>query len=450
MYTYPCYQLMKGFNKKSPLFLFLGDAIMLVVSLWLSLLLRFWSLPEKDVFLSHLEPFLYLFAVWLLVYFIMGLYDKSILTFSKKLSSEVFNAQLVNTFVAIAFFYFIPKFTITPKTILFLNLFVSFVLILFWRVYFLKYIGVRKKERTVFVGGGEELEELKKVLSEDDRSEVETVDCFDTQKMDKDTLLKAITESIKFNNVTSVAIDFDDEKVVPILSSLYGLIFKGIKFIDIQNLYEDTLEKVPLSLIAHNWFLENVSISSGSFYGFLRRVFDVVFSFIVGCFCLIILPLVAIAIKMEDGGPIFFTNKMVGQRNREIKIFKIRSMSTTEKEKITRVGGFIRKTRIDELPQFFNVLIGDLSFIGPRPEYPKLASMYESEIPFYNVRHLVKPGLSGWAQIYQNNPPKFGLNVEDTKTKLSYDLYYIKNRSLILDLKIALRTIKTLLSRTGK
>jgi lipopolysaccharide/colanic/teichoic acid biosynthesis glycosyltransferase len=125
-------------------------------------------------------------------------------------------------------------------------------------------------------------------------------------------------------------------------------------------------------------------------------------------------------------------------------------MSVREKEKITRVGNFIRKTRLDELPQFFNVLIGDLSFIGPRPEKPELAFTYESEIPFYNVRHLVKPGLSGWAQIYQDNPPKFGLNIEDTKTKLAYDLYYIKNRSLLLDLKIALRTIKTLLSRTGK
>lgn len=413
-------------------------------------MIRFGSLPSKDIFLSHLEPFSYLFAVWLLVYFIMGLYDKSILAFSKKISYEVFNAQLINTFVAIAFFYFIPKFTITPKTILFFNLGISFIFILFWRVYVLKYIGVRRKEKAVFVGAGEGLEELKDALSEDDKSEMKIIDCFDTQKTDKDSLFKSIVEDIMFKNVTSVVMDFDDEKVVPILSSLYGFIFKGIKFIDIQKLYEETLEKVPLSLVEHNWFLENVFISSGDFYGFFRRIFDILLALVVGILCLIIFPFVAIAIKLEDRGPLFFVNNRVGQRNKEIDIYKFRSMSVTEKEKVTRVGNFLRKTRIDELPQFFNVLIGDLSFIGPRPEKPELAFMYESEIPFYNVRHLVKPGLSGWAQIYQNNPPKFGLNVEDTKTKLSYDLYYIKNRSFILDLKIALRTIKTLISRTGK
>jgi lipopolysaccharide/colanic/teichoic acid biosynthesis glycosyltransferase len=118
--------------------------------------------------------------------------------------------------------------------------------------------------------------------------------------------------------------------------------------------------------------------------------------------------------------------------------------------KITKVGGFLRKSRLDEIPQLWNVWRGDLSLIGPRPELPALAKVYEKEVPYYNVRHLIPPGLSGWAQLYHENHPHQGVNVEETKNKLSYDLYYVKNRSLMLDLKITLKTIKALLSRTGK
>ena len=115
----------------------------------------------------------------------------------------------------------------------------------------------------------------------------------------------------------------------------------------------------------------------------------------------------------------------------------------------TRVGSFLRKTRIDELPQLINVLKGDLSFIGPRPEMPALASVYAEEIPYYNTRHFIKPGLSGWAQINNYDAPRGGVDVERTKNKISYDLFYLKNRSLMLDVQIALKTIATIVMRTG-
>lgn len=441
---------MKGLNTKSPLFLFAGDIVMLIVSLWLSLVLRYLTLPRSDVYIDHLEPFSYLFVVWLLVFFIMGLYDKSVIHYSKKLFSEIFNAQLINAFIAITFFYFIPKFTITPKTILFIDLVVSFSLILLWRFFILRHLGSKRTEKVTFVGTGKEMMELKKVLMDDGKSEISVVDYIDTAEVDSDSIFRLIVEDITYRNVKTVVVDFEDKKIVPVLSSLYSFIFRGIRFIDVQDLYEETLGKVPLSLVKHNWFLENVFVSTGDFYGFFRRLFDITFSLLVGVICILFIPFVAFAIRLEDKGPIFFVNRRIGKRNKEIKILKFRSMSVNQREKITRVGDFLRKTRIDELPQFYNVLMGDISFIGPRPETPDLVSTYDSEIPFYSVRHLVKPGLTGWAQIYQDNPPKFGVNIEDTRTKLSYDLYYIKNRSFILDLKIALRTIKTLFSRTGK
>ncbi len=113
------------------------------------------------------------------------------------------------------------------------------------------------------------------------------------------------------------------------------------------------------------------------------------------------------------------------------------------------MGNILRKTRIDELPQLWNVLVGDISLIGPRPELPTGVAIYDKEIPYYNIRHLIKPGLSGWAQIHQENHPHHGAEVNLTREKLTYDIYYIKNHSFWLDIKIALKTIKALLSRTG-
>ena len=184
---------------------------------------------------------------------------------------------------------------------------------------------------------------------------------------------------------------------------------------------------------------------------------DIVIALLLGAVSLILYPFVYTAIKLDDGGSLFFIARRVGRNNKKIKLIKFRSMAVgsqgggiEEAPQITRVGSFLRKTRVDELPQLWNVLKGDASLVGPRPETPELVKLYEKEIPYYNVRHLIKPGLSGWAQMYHEEHPHHGPDVEETKRKLSYDLYYIKNRSVLLDLKIALKTLKTLLSRGGR
>ena len=175
------------------------------------------------------------------------------------------------------------------------------------------------------------------------------------------------------------------------------------------------------------------------------------------CLLFLFYPFVFLAIILDDRGKIFIKQERIGQNNHLVNIIKFRTMSLDDggdgelnrQEKVTTVGAFLRASRIDELPQLWNILKGDLSLIGPRPELPKLVELYEKEISFYNVRHLIKPGLSGWAQLYQKTPPKFSTDYNQTKTKLSYDLFYIKNRSFWLDIKIALKTIKALLSRSG-
>jgi lipopolysaccharide/colanic/teichoic acid biosynthesis glycosyltransferase len=185
---------------------------------------------------------------------------------------------------------------------------------------------------------------------------------------------------------------------------------------------------------------------------------DIVVGILLGIITLVIYPFIWVLIKLDDGGPLFFTQKRVGKDDSEIKITKLRTMYVREnvdfendsKSRVTRIGNFLRKSRIDEIPQIWCIIKGEQSLIGPRPELPALVKKYEQQISYYKVRHLIKPGLSGWAQIYHDNHPHHGIDVEQTKEKLSYDLYYVKNRSFLLDLKIALRTIAQLLSRKGR
>jgi len=191
-------------------------------------------------------------------------------------------------------------------------------------------------------------------------------------------------------------------------------------------------------------------------YDIVKRIGDIILSIFVAIIFVISVPFVAFLIKLDDGGPIFITQKRIGKNNRLINVLKYRSMTQndggvwlTENEnenKVTRVGYYLRKTRVDELPQVMSVLKGDMSFVGPRPDIVDLGNRLEKNIPYYTIRNVIKPGLSGWAQVSQEKPPQ---SVEETKLRLSYDLYYIQNRSLGLDTKIVLRTIKTLLSRVG-
>jgi lipopolysaccharide/colanic/teichoic acid biosynthesis glycosyltransferase len=144
-----------------------------------------------------------------------------------------------------------------------------------------------------------------------------------------------------------------------------------------------------------------------------------------------------------------------GKHGKPFLVYKFRSMENLptnvlkETKQVTKVGNFLRKTRIDELPQLWNVLKGDVSLVGPRPETPRLVEEYTLSVPFYNVRHVVRPGLSGWAQIQQHEVPKFGIDIKQTTTKLAYDMYYLEHSSLMTDLAVMLKTIKVLVSKSG-
>lgn len=439
-------------RKKESILLFLGDILFFIIALWVTLIIRYFKLPNEALFYSHLTPFLFLFAVWVLVFFIAGLYDKHTVIFKNKLPSIILNAQIANMALAAIFFFFVPYFGITPKTNLFIYLFISFIFIVFWRLRLFPFLEKnKKKQNALLIASGTEMFELKEEVNNNRRYNFYFISFLDINTVDDKELKRYISNKVKEENISIIIADTNNQKVSSIIPFLYELIFikSRIKFLDFQKIYENIFDRVPLSFIRYNWFLSNVSSLPKITHDIIKRTIDIFFSFILGVLSLLVYPFVIIVIKFGDKGPVFIIQERVGRDNQPIYIFKFRSMSIYEKEKITRVGNILRRTRIDELPQLWNVLKGDLSLIGPRPEMPSLARLYEREIPYYNTRHFIQPGLSGWAQIHHNKPPKFGIKYEETKEKLSYDIYYIKNRSLLLDLYISLKTIKTLFSRTG-
>lgn len=448
---------MKILDRKEPILLFLGDILIFILALWLSLSIRNGGFPSIAEFYAHLTPFSFIFLTWLFSFFVAGLYEKHTVMLKSKLPGVILNTQIFNSFIAALFFYLIPYFGIAPKTILFIYLFVSFFLILSWRIYGERLFGFREKEKAILIGSGEEMRDLKQEVNNNSRYSLEFVSSIDLDKTDSLDFQSEILDRIYSEGISIIVIDLLNKKVEPILPHLYNLIFSKIKFVDMHKIYEDIFDRVPLSLLKYSWFLENISFAANIGYDALKRGMDIALSFLLGIVSLIIYPFAIIFIKFDDGGPIFITQERVGQNNKIMKIIKFRSMSVNDdgmaeedkSQKITKAGRFLRKTRIDELPQLWSVFKGDMSLVGPRPEMPSLVKLYEKEIPYYNIRHLIKPGLSGWAQLYHRTPPKFDASSNETKIKLSYDLYYIKNHSFILDLKIALKTLKTLLSRSG-
>ncbi len=443
---------MSFLNKREPMILFLGDLVSFLLALWLMLAVRYWALPSWHLVSSHLLPFSVLFAISVAVFFIAGLYEKHTLILKSRVPATLLHAQMANILLAISFFYLIPYFGITPKTNLFLYLLFSFGLLVWWRVGLATVvIGARKRRPAILIGGSPEAKEVYEEINGNDRYPLKFSSVFDFSSASGG---EDLSVKIHEDEASLIVMDLSSEESVSLAPKLYNLIFSKVRFIDMYKMYEEIFDRVPLSILHYTWFIENISNTGRAAYDSIKRIFDISVSVVLGIPTLIITPLVALAIKLEDRGDVFISQDRVGENNKIIRLYKFRSMKGSDggkwisegDERRTRVGKFLRKTRIDELPQLWNVLRGDLSLIGPRPDIYDLGMKLASEIPYYTTRNIIRPGLSGWAQINQDKPPQ---SVEETRLRLSYDLYYIKNRSLPLDAKIALRTLKTILSRAG-
>lgn len=442
-------------NKKEPIILFLGDVFFFYLALVATLFLRFLQWPNYELLSPYLAPFSIIFAIWVFVFFLAGLYEKHTLVFKTKLPNAILNTFIVNSLVAVLFFYLFPSFGISPKTNLFVYLLISFALIVFWRRFCVQLFGLKKRENAILIGTGAEMQELKNEINNNERYSLKFVSSIDTSDVKNIDFKTEVLDKVESGDVSSVVMDLKGEGLEKTLPKLYSLIFSKVKFIDFYKVYEEIFDRVPLALVDYNWFLENTSFPSHMAYDFLKRLMDITISLALGVISLVLYPFVALAIKLDDGGPVFISQERIGEGGKIMNLYKFRSMSRNDsgkwipenkENKVTKVGYHLRKTRIDELPQLWNVLVGNISLIGPRPDIIDLGRKLEGEIPYYTIRNLIKPGLSGWAQIKQEAPPQ---SLEETRIRLSYDLYYIKNRSFMLDLNIALKTIKKILSLTG-
>ena len=450
-------------SKRESIILLLGDLITLFLSLILTLILRYGAIPSKQLLLSHLIPFSFVFAVSILLYFVSGLYEKHTLRLKQRIPATLLNVQIFNAIIAIAFFYFIPYLQITPKTTLFIYLIISLILTTFWRMVGVGFFTPKKKQLALLISKGSEKKgevlELYEEINNNPRYGIFFLDWI------KDGALKEMSPEmlaglVTVKGITYIAADFGDKALHPLMPALYKLIFSGVEFVDTRKLYEEIFNRIPLSRIDDTWCLENISSNSKASFDIFKRLMDIIISGGLLLISLIVYPFVWLAMRVDDRGVLFSYQQRIGQHNRIVNIVKFRTMTnandggqwtgeSAQRNVVTRVGKFLRKSRIDELPQLWNVLRGDVSLIGPRPEFPEPVAKYSQEIPYYNLRHIVKPGLSGWAQIYGEHP-HHGVDTEKTTNKLSYDLYYIKNRSVFLDLKIALQTMKVLITFAGR
>lgn len=437
-----------------------GDMLTFGASLFLTLFLRYQEIPSREVIDMHLAPFLFLFLLWAVVFLVAGLYDPYVLVARRKVANLVFSVQALNILLAAVFFFLLP-FGIEPKTNLIIYLGISTALVCLWRLYLFPRIALEHSMTALLIGNSSEAQAIAAVFASNPY--FNGVDMHMLQGdilSDADALRLALLDFTERHDVNMIIADMSDPQILQLTRDFYSLVFeeKNIRFYSLPVLYEELHHRVSPSLVKEAWILENITTSAPHYaYDFLKRCVDIVGAVLLLIPSLVLFPFIMAAIKLDDGGSIFYKTQRIGQHNKPMMLLKFRTKNGADSGDSalhstlvdTKVGVFLRKTRLDELPQLFNVLRGDLSFIGPRPEMPALASVYAQEIPYYNLRHLIKPGLSGWAQINDYDAPRAGVDIQRTINKLSYDLYYLKRRSFLLDIEIALKTIKTFLLRTG-
>lgn len=446
--------------KSKQIGLLLTDVSIAFLALYSALGLRFFALPYESRILAHLYLFIPLAIIQILIYYSFDFYDFS--PFRSKIGqlSKVINIHLFIALIGLGYFYLFASYSgITPKTVLALYTIVHIVFAVVWRVFLAPNLFTPSaRARTLLIAEGGEYDELKSAVNAHTYFPFYFVDhlIVDTKDVEShESTLTKLRTTLEQNNIDQVVIDIRDERITPLLQYLYTLAAqRKIHVFDANMVYQDILRKMPLRGIGHFWFFESVRLNIQA-YEAAKRILDIALTLPWLIIWLIAHPFIYLAIKLDSKGDVFISQERYGLGGKIIKIYKYRTMERsdsgqwlkdpTNTNKITRVGKILRKTSVlDELPQMFSVLKGDVSFIGPRPDILSLGGKLSAQIPFYMMRYSVRPGLSGWAQVTQQVIPQ---SVEENIERFKYDLYYIKHRSLLLDLIIIIKTCKALVVR---
>ncbi|HBU06914.1 MAG TPA: hypothetical protein DEB09_02430 [Candidatus Magasanikbacteria bacterium] len=447
-----------------------GDWVIFYITFWLSLSIRNWQIPNWQIIEKNLDLFSILFIVWLLINYINGLYD--LLKIKGQLFRRHFiESAIMSLIISVLIIYTLPTRGIVPKTILLLNILLGYSLSYLWKIIFNKYINTKTlKTNVIFIGLDNETLEITKIIQ---------------RYPEKGYLTKALIDPEKhtgsdefpffdvYHDLSILKTKIDDYKAsllvianhlktdTETLKELYRLLFYNIKIVDTSSFYEEITGRIPPSVFSEGWFLEHLQTRQ-IIHEKIKTFYDYMAGFVMGICFAILFPFIALAIKTNSKGSIFFTQARVGKNGKIFTLYKFRSMyvladdgsaeisgaefAQKDDKRITFIGNFLRKTRLDELPQFINVFKGEISLIGPRPERPEIVEQLKKIMPYYDLRHTVKPGLTGWAVIHQH----YTDNLESSLQKLQYDLYYIKNRSLLLDISILLKTVNVVIRMMGQ
>lgn len=445
-------------------FLVLGDIILLYFSLTLTLFLGFWGNFSREIFLQHLPPFSVLYFFWLIIFFVCGLYELNSIKSPSSFYLRLFWGLTICLGISITFFYLIPFFGITPKTNLVLHLFIFGTLITIFRKFFYTLFSTHFLNRTAILGSGILAENLAKEIISRPHLGYKLNIFFKTGEEVLDFSFPGV-KNLSFKPVVKEKNDFfskiQEEKINTLIISedlksdyqfleeLYRCFPTGVKILTLSGTYEKICGKIPPFFINQTRFLENLQGGEKSFYEKIKRFTDIILAgfllVLTFPFCLFIV----LVIKLDDRGPVFYFQERIGKDGKPFLLIKFRSMKTDaekrralwadrEDSRVSGVGKILRRIHFDEIPQMINVLKGDISLVGPRPERPEFVNQLEKEIPYYHFRHLIKPGFSGWAQIKF----RYARSIIDSQEKFQYDLYYLKNRSFILDLTVLFKTFQ--------
>ena len=447
-----------------------AEIIILLISFGISYQVRFFGSVESAWLVTEEFSKTLLFVmVMLTMMTAMGLYHRHS---RDQFAGVVLRIVLsfIAGFVFLSMLYYAVPDLLVGRGVLGLGLIFAFLGVFSSRLAFSKYLLDKDtaKQQILVVGTGEVATSINRVLRRSSDRRAFNIAGY-VQYEDKEPKVassaniiphdRPLLEIARRYNIEEIVVAMDDARQQFPMHELLDCKLSGVAVVDMLSFFEMQTGKVMISLLKPSWLVFSDGFAVTEITIMLKRLFDVLASTCVLIIVFPIMVLTALALMLEGGfkGPIFFMQTRVGENGGTFTIYKFRSMivnaekdgeaiwASKNDDRITVVGRLIRKTRIDELPQLFNVLKGDMSFVGPRPERPEFVAMLKEEIPYYAERHRVKPGITGWAQISY----PYGSTVNDAVEKLQYDLYYIKNLSIFLDLLIILQTLQVVLWGKG-
>lgn len=437
-------------NRFSFFLLLIGDIITLYAALFLMLVLRYGQEFSPQLIKDHATPFSVIFIGWLVILYALGFYDRRLHPNRSQTVIALVQALFLSAIFAIGYFYFLP--TITPKRNLILTLIVFGILFYIWRNLATRFIVQGPfRARVALLGQGEKMKQVEQILRHNPNLGFDLTDI--RGKLSDPHQIKQQLEIYKPDIIVTSA---NPQGLSVFLSRLGVFTTYQPLYIPLADFLETIEGKVQIEITDATSLIETLTQPRPA-YETLSRLNDLLLAIIGGALTLIVFLPVALVIKLNDGGPIFYRQIRIGRGGHRFMIFKFRTMVreaetsgpqwTEENDRrITAVGRYLRRTYIDELPQFINILKGEMSVVGPRPERPEFVKTLSEKIPFYNFRHLARPGVTGWAQL--NYP--YARSIKDSIEKTKYDLYYIKHRSILLDWAIILQTLRVIFGHNTK